>query len=97
MSSVRVRFSFSGKQPDLDLHGIQTGRRAVLGGLAGGLAVGLGMRADMLHPSESFLPLPARDHGLVRPPGALPEPAFLSRCVRCGECMRAWRVCGPRT
>lgn len=26
---------------------------------------------------------------LVRPPGALPEPAFLTRCVRCGACMKA--------
>ncbi|MBM3296894.1 MAG: 4Fe-4S dicluster domain-containing protein [Candidatus Aminicenantes bacterium] len=26
---------------------------------------------------------------LIRPPGALPEPAFLSRCVKCGECMKA--------
>ncbi len=25
---------------------------------------------------------------LVRPPGALPEPGFLARCVRCGECMK---------
>ena len=27
--------------------------------------------------------------GLVRPPGAVPETDFLSRCVRCGECMTA--------
>jgi len=25
----------------------------------------------------------------VRPPGAVPEPEFLARCVRCGACMRA--------
>jgi len=25
---------------------------------------------------------------LVRPPGALPEAAFLSRCIKCGQCMR---------
>ena len=25
---------------------------------------------------------------LVRPPGALPEKAFLSRCIKCGQCMR---------
>ncbi len=28
------------------------------------------------------------DPALVRPPGALPEKAFLSRCVKCGQCMR---------
>ena len=26
---------------------------------------------------------------LVRPPGAVPEPEFLAKCVRCGECMKA--------
>jgi len=25
---------------------------------------------------------------LVRPPGSLPEPQFLSRCIKCGQCMR---------
>lgn len=25
---------------------------------------------------------------LIRPPGALPEPEFLSLCVKCGECMK---------
>jgi MauM/NapG family ferredoxin protein len=28
------------------------------------------------------------DPFLIRPPGALPEDEFLSRCVRCGECMK---------
>jgi ferredoxin len=26
--------------------------------------------------------------GLIRPPGALPEEAFLSRCIKCSQCMR---------
>jgi ferredoxin len=26
--------------------------------------------------------------GAIRPPGALPEEAFLSRCIKCGQCMR---------
>jgi len=26
---------------------------------------------------------------LIRPPGALPEPQFLRKCVKCGECMKA--------
>ncbi len=84
-----VRFGFGSRQPETDIAGIRTGRRAVLGGLAGGLGVALGMRADLLHPTESFLPLPFRHQGLIRPPGALPEPQFLTRCVRCGQCMRA--------
>jgi ferredoxin-type protein NapF len=34
---------------------------------------------------------PARGqiHGrLIRPPGAIPEPKYLNRCIRCGECMK---------
>ena len=26
--------------------------------------------------------------GLIRPPGSLPEEAFLTRCLKCGQCMR---------
>jgi MauM/NapG family ferredoxin protein len=29
------------------------------------------------------------DAELIRPPGAFPEADFLTRCVRCGECMKA--------
>jgi MauM/NapG family ferredoxin protein len=41
---------------------------------------------------------------LIRPPGALPEPKFLQKCVKCGECMKAcptnalqpaWDQAGP--
>jgi ferredoxin len=28
------------------------------------------------------------DNNLIRPPGSLPEPDFLKRCIRCGQCMR---------
>ena len=28
------------------------------------------------------------DSSPVRPPGSLPEPDFLNRCIRCGQCMR---------
>ena len=30
-----------------------------------------------------------RNPGLIRPPGSLDEERFLSRCIRCGQCMRA--------
>jgi len=41
---------------------------------------------------------------LIRPPGALPEPLFLQKCIKCGECMKAcptnalqpaWGEAGP--
>ena len=33
-------------------------------------------------------PGPYWNPNLVRPPGSLPEEQFLSRCIRCGQCMR---------
>lgn len=33
------------------------------------------------------------DRTVIRPPGALPEPAFLALCVRCGKCAQ---VCEPK-
>jgi polyferredoxin len=33
-------------------------------------------------------PGPNWNAGLVRPPGSLPEVQFLSRCIKCGQCMR---------
>jgi polyferredoxin len=36
---------------------------------------------------------PAAPPRLVRPPGALPEPDFLRRCLKCGQCVR---VCPTR-
>jgi len=37
--------------------------------------------------SERMAPVP-----FVRPPGALPEPAFVAACTRCGECVSACPV-----
>jgi polyferredoxin len=57
-------------------------RRRTITGLAAGAAVVPLMRANTgLGKSRHDL--------LLRPPGALDEPDFLSRCIRCGECMKA--------
>ena len=73
-----VRFGFSTKKTAaLDL-----GRRRVVASLAAGaLAVPL-VRITPLAKTG------AADPALIRPPGALPEAAFLRRCVKCGECMK---------
>jgi ferredoxin-type protein NapF len=84
-----VRFSFEPRNPAVDDSGVQINRRAFIGGALGGVAVSLTMRADILHASKDFIPLPSRHRGLIRPPGALPEPEYLQRCARCGECLRA--------
>ena len=56
-------------------------RRKVLAGLAGGAAAIPMLRANT--------GLSAEPHErLIRPPASLDEKQFLSRCIRCGECMR---------
>ena len=79
--SLQFRFfrPISGKahevaSPDL-------GRRRTLTGLAAGAAIVPLMRANTGLGKS-------RNERLLRPPGALDEPDFLSRCIRCGECMK---------
>ena len=57
------------------------GRRKALTGLAAGAAVVPLMRANTGLGKS-------RNERLLRPPGALDESDFLSRCIRCGECMK---------
>jgi polyferredoxin len=60
--------------------GIDAGRRTLLLGAAAGLVTVPLVKVPRL----KHLPHPA----LIRPPGSVPEQEFLSRCVRCGECMK---------
>lgn len=57
-------------------------RRAVI--VAGLSGVGARLILDV-HPLDSARTFNPK---LVRPPGAVPEDEFLSRCIRCGECMK---------
>ena len=57
------------------------GRRRTLTGLAAGAAAVPLMRANTGLGKS-------RHARLLRPPGAVDEPDFLSRCIRCGECMK---------
>lgn len=79
-------------------------RRAFLAAAAGGVGLA-GLERSAL---GSLLGPDARGNlwskGCLRPPGALPEAAFLDRCLRCGLCMRAcpsnglqpaWLAAGP--
>jgi polyferredoxin len=74
-----LRFKFFRKQsehaaPDLN-------RRKTLTTLATGAAVVPLMRANVGLGK-------GRNEHLLRPPGSLDEGEFLSRCIRCGECMK---------
>ena len=56
-------------------------RRRALAALAAGVAAMPLLRANTALGKS-------RDEHLIRPPGALDETDFLSRCIRCGECMK---------
>ena len=57
------------------------GRRRTLTGLAAGAVAVPLMRANTGLGKS-------RNERLLRPPGAVDEPDFLSRCIRCGQCMK---------
>ena len=57
------------------------GRRRTITGLAVGAAAVPLLRANTGLGKS-------RNERLLRPPGALDEPDFLARCIRCGECMK---------
>jgi len=56
-------------------------RRRLLSGLAAGVAL-----VPVMRSTPGFAA--AKDERLLRPPGSLDEEFFLSRCIRCGECMK---------
>jgi polyferredoxin len=68
--------------PGQDSAGVNLQRRKVLTTLGAGVALVPLMRATPGFATE-------RHERLLRPPGALDEEYFLSRCIRCGECMKA--------
>jgi polyferredoxin/ferredoxin len=58
-----------------------TGRRTALATTAAGAALlPITRVADVIDANY--------DHRVIRPPGSVPEPAFLERCIRCAECMK---------
>ena len=64
-----------------EIVGANLPRRKVLTGLAVGIAAVPLLRANTALGKS-------RDEHMIRPPGALDETDFLSRCIRCGECMK---------
>lgn len=65
----------------LEVSSPDLGRRRTVTGLAAGAAAVPLMRANTGMGKS-------RHERLLRPPGALDEPDFLARCIRCGECMK---------
>ena len=73
-----LQFKFFPAQKSI---GTNLQRRKVLTGLAAGAVV-----VPLLRSTPGFAV--ERHERLLRPPGALDEEYFLSRCIRCGECMK---------
>ena len=61
---------------------LNLGRRRLAASAAAGIGAALAFRTGALASGRSF------NSDLVRPPGSLAEGDFLSRCIRCGECMK---------
>ena len=60
---------------------LDVSRRQFFGAAAGGLAASLSLRLGGATHGRGF-------EKRIRPPGALAEPEFLARCLKCGECMK---------
>ena len=69
--------------PEIDLS-----RRKILTAGVAGVAVAAVTMTNLNHLHGGETPRALRSSRLIRPPGALPEPAFQARCVRCGECVK---------
>lgn len=63
---------------------LDLGRRRLLGAAVVGLGIAAFSRA-----SAEVRPQQSVGHGFLRPPGAVGEKLFLSRCMRCGQCVEA--------
>jgi polyferredoxin len=74
-----ISFGFTSKEPQRLEGGILTRRAFVAAAVAGAAAVPL---VKLNFERVSLYPW------LIRPPGVTDEEAFLSKCVRCGECMK---------
>jgi len=74
-----VSFGFSRKPEPASL---DLGRRKVL------LAGGFGLASVAVSRATPGFDANRANPVLLRPPGARPEPEFLARCVKCGECMK---------
>ena len=68
--------------------GLQSGGSAVEAGRRNFLRAGLSGAAAVAMSRATPAFKDTRPHPMLRPPGARPEAEFLSKCVRCGECMK---------
>ncbi len=67
--------------------GLNIRRRGFMQSAAAGLLLAATAKAGLNGPKNV-------NGRFIRPPGSLPEPEFLARCIRCGECMKTCKTNG---
>jgi len=84
-----VSFGVAGLHNSSAIKGPDLTRRGIVLALGTGFVTAGVLRTGVHQPRPRTRERPLLNGELIRPPGALPEPDFLARCVRCGECMKA--------
>jgi len=84
-----ITFSRTNSAWEKDLTAPDPTRRAIVFGAVSGLFTAALLRTNVDQPAYGGTERNHIPEDLIRPPGALPEPDFLTTCVRCGECMKA--------
>jgi MauM/NapG family ferredoxin protein len=85
--AVRFRAVLPGSAPQAPA--FSAARRQVLGAALLGAGTAMASLTGLDRPVANPVPGDVQDPMRIRPPGALPEPDFLARCVRCGLCQKA--------
>jgi len=70
-----------------DNHVLNVHRRSFVQSAAAGLLLATTVKTGLSEPKNI-------EGRFIRPPGSLPEPEFLARCIRCGECMKVCKTNG---
>lgn len=83
--------SFNASRPEISapLPGFSIERRQWLRAVLTGVGAAVITRSDLSYPFSNAGTGLVPPTDLIRPPGARPEIDFLSRCIRCGACMKA--------
>lgn len=76
------------RKAETSWQGTGLSRRKFITAAASGAAFSAVSMTNLHHLHGGSDPRPLKASTLVRPPGALPEPQFQDRCVRCGECVK---------